>query len=182
MVKPGLVPTHTHESCGLPNPSSPLPDIVTSPEGQTHPLVLEGHFPLAAWPVSRNPSAQRELLVSSGSHGDLRSTESSYSSVWQQWDCWCFTRDIDLLSAPLSSILEFLLEQFHMGKQYRTINSLRSAISMTHLEVDGSRVGQHPLVSRFLKGVFNSRPPAPKYSSTWDVDIVLDYIKRVTRQ
>lgn len=54
----------------------PLPDIVISPEGRTHPLVLEGHFPLAAWPVSGNPSAQRdfqrELSVSSGSHGDLR--------------------------------------------------------------------------------------------------------------
>ena len=41
---------------------------------------------------------------------------------------------------------------------------------MTHEEVDGTRVGQHPLVTRFLKGVFNSRPPAPKYVATWDVD------------
>ena len=48
---------------------------------------------------------------------------------------------------------------------------------MTHKEVDGTRVGQHPLVSRFLKGVFNSRPPAPKYSVTWDVDVVLSYLK-----
>ncbi len=62
-----------------------------------------------------------------------------------------------------------------MDKQYRTINTLRSAISMTHHEIDGTRIGQHPLVSRFLKGVFNS-PPAPRYSSTWDVDVVLNYI------
>ena len=58
-----------------------------------------------------------------------------------------------------------------MGKQYCTINTLRSAISMTHdemyEEVDGMRVGQHPLVSRFLKGVFNCRPPAPRCSTTW---------------
>ena len=66
-----------------------------------------------------------------------------------------------------------------MGKQYRTINTLRSAISMSHNEIDGTRVGQHPLVSRFLKGVFNNRPPAPKYSSTWDVDVVLNYIKNL---
>ena len=69
--------------------------------------------------------------------------------------------NVDPLSAPLSSILEFLLEQFNMGKQYRMINTLRSAISMTHNEIEGTRVGQHPLVSRFLKGVFNNRPPAP---------------------
>ena len=47
---------------------------------------------------------------------------------------------------------------------------------MTHEEVDGVRVGQHPMVSRFLKGVYNLRPPAPRYATTWDVDIVLDYL------
>ena len=46
-----------------------------------------------------------------------------------------------------------------------------------HEEVDGTRIGQHPLVSSFLKGVFNCRPPVPKYSCTWDVDIVLSYLK-----
>ena len=35
----------------------------------------------------------------------------------------------------------------------------------------------HPLVSRFLKGVFNSRPPAPKYTTMWDVDIVLSHTR-----
>ena len=48
---------------------------------------------------------------------------------------------------------------------------------MTHEEVDGTRVGQHPMVSRFLKGVFNDRQPAPKYSQTWDVDVVLSFLK-----
>lgn len=76
----------------------------------------------------------------------------------------------------MSDILDFLLEQFDAGKQYRTINTVRSAISMTHSEVDGVQVGQHPLVTRFLMGVFNSRPPAPRYSSTWDVNIVLSYL------
>ena len=48
---------------------------------------------------------------------------------------------------------------------------------MTHQEVDGTRVGQHPLVTQLLKGVFNSHPSAPRYSSTWDVDKVLTYLK-----
>jgi len=47
---------------------------------------------------------------------------------------------------------------------------------MTHDEVDGLQVGQHPLVSCFLKGVFNSCPPTPRYSFTWDVDVVLSYL------
>ena len=61
------------------------------------------------------------------------------------------------------------------------LNSIQLAISMTHEEIDGTRIGQHPLVSRFLKGVFNQRPPTPKYSCTWDVDIVLQYIRRLPR-
>ena len=106
------------------------------------------------------------------------STESAYSCAWRQWDRWCTGRHIDPLSAPLKDILEFLLDQFQAGKQYRTINSIRSAISMTHQEVDGVRVGQHPLVTRFVRGVFNSRPPAPHYTSTWDVDVVLIFLNR----
>ena len=105
------------------------------------------------------------------------STESTYSTAWRQWDRWCFERSLDPVSAPLSGILDFLYEQFQTGKQYRTINTIRSAISMTHTDVDGSRIGQHPLVCRFLKGVFNCRPPLPKYTHTWDVDVVLSYLR-----
>jgi len=61
----------------------------------------------------------------------------------------------------LNAVLEFLLEQFDVDKQYRTINTIRSAISMTHEHIDGVAVGQHPLVTRFFRGMFNSRPPAP---------------------
>ena len=43
--------------------------------------------------------------------------------------------------------------------------------------VDGVEVGQHPLVSRVMKGAFNLRPPQPRYEATWDVTIVLHYIE-----
>ena len=52
----------------------PIPDIVTNPQGLSHPLAIKDHLPLAAWPVSGSPTArrdfQRELLVSSDSPGD----------------------------------------------------------------------------------------------------------------
>ena len=37
-------------------------------------------------------------------------------------------------------------------------------------------IGQHPLVSRLLKGAFNSRPPLPRYNATWDVKAVTTYL------
>ena len=102
--------------------------------------------------------------------------ESSHFTAWRQWNNWCVERQTDSTTAPISAVLEFLYDQFESGKQYRTINSLRSVISMTHDDVDGTRIGQHPLVTRFLKGVYNSRPPAPRYSTTWNVDIMLPHL------
>ena len=53
-----------------------IPDIVTNPHGLNHPLAIESHLPLAAWPVSGNLTAQRdfqmELSASFNSPGDHR--------------------------------------------------------------------------------------------------------------
>ena len=48
---------------------------------------------------------------------------------------------------------------------------------MTHPLIDNLRVGEHPLVSQLLKGMFHSRPPLPRYSATWDIQTVIDHIK-----
>lgn len=45
-----------------------------------------------------------------------------------------------------------------------------------HSPVEGLSIGQHPLVTRLLKGVFQTRPPLPRYQGTWDVGLVLRYI------
>ncbi|XP_065902413.1 uncharacterized protein [Dysidea avara] len=52
-----------------------------------------------------------------------------------------------------------------------------SAISSVHEKVDGYNVGQHPLISRLLKGIFHDRPPLPRYTSTWNVQTVLNYLE-----
>jgi hypothetical protein len=36
--------------------------------------------------------------------------------------------------------------------------------------------GSHPLVCRFMKGVFETKPSLPRYSETWDVTIVINYL------
>ena len=73
--------------------------------------------------------------------------------------------------------MEFLADQYDLGLQYRSINTLRSALSTTHPQVDEVNVGSHPLVQRLLKGIFNSRPPAPRYNGTWDVSTVAEYLR-----
>ena len=38
-------------------------------------------------------------------------------------------------------------------------------------------MGNHPTVTRLLQGVFNSRPPQPRYAAFWDVGVVIQHIK-----
>ena len=77
----------------------------------------------------------------------------------------------------MNIILDYLVDLFYKGLEYRTINSHRSATSMTHLPVDGICVGSHPFISRLIKGIFNLCPPCPRYVQMWDVSVVLRYLK-----
>ncbi len=60
---------------------------------------------------------------------------------------------------------------------YESINTTRSALSSLGLVVDGCSAGNHPLVVRFMKGVFSLRPPLPRYTETWDVQPVLQELR-----
>ena len=53
----------------------------------------------------------------------------------------------------------------------------RSAISSFHIPLEGVVVGQHPLVTKFMKGIFSLRPPNPRYFVTWDVNDVLQLLR-----
>ena len=44
---------------------------------------------------------------------------------------------------------------------------------------NGAPFGSHPTVSRFLKGVFESRTTVPRYTETWDVGKVLSYLQTI---
>ena len=110
-----------------------------------------------------------------------KSTEDAYSCCWYRWEQWCASSGYNSIQAPTSAIFDFLACQFVDGKQYRTINSYCSAISMTHTPIDGVVVGKHPLVTRLMKGIFNCRPPQPRYAFIWDVGRVLEHIYSLGR-
>ena len=104
------------------------------------------------------------------------STSKTYNVSWAQWSRWCSERKSDPVSCPVSDILTFLAEQFSQGKEYRSINVLRSAISSAHCHIDDKPVGQHPLIVRLMKGVSISRPPQPRYQKTWNVSVVTAHL------
>ena len=106
------------------------------------------------------------------------STQKCYNSAFRKWRRFCCTWKSDPLCSDLSTVLNFLAEEFNAGAAYSTLNSIRSSLSSFLLPCDGHPVGSHPLVTRFMRGViFNSRPPQPRYTTTWDVTDVLNYLR-----
>ena len=73
--------------------------------------------------------------------------------------------------------MNFLASLFRQGLQHRTVNTIRSAVSVTHDREEGVPLGQHPLVTRIMKGIHNARPPRPRYAETWDVGKVVSHLK-----
>ena len=90
---------------------------------------------------------------------------------------WCCQRKVDPFQCPLNFVLDYLADLFAKDFEYRSINVHRSAISAYHEPIDGFKVGKHPKVCALLGGVFNNRPPKPRYTFVWDVDKVLEYLK-----
>lgn len=91
-------------------------------------------------------------------------------------------QSINSVSININSILKFLSDAFESGKAYSTINVYRSMLSGTYDQIEGFDIGCHPLVLKLMKGIFNSNPPKPKYSNTWDLNIVLDYFKTTSSE
>jgi len=70
-----------------------------------------------------------------------------------------------------------LTELYTSGLGYVSINTTRSALSTILGSVEGHPIGQHPLISRLLKGVSRLRPPSSKYKYVWDVSQVLSLFR-----
>ena len=100
-----------------------------------------------------------------------------YSAAWSCFTGWCKQRTRDPVQATVGTVCDFLSDQFGEGKSYSTVNSYRSALSGMLVPVNGRPIGEHSLIVRLLKGMFNVRPPVPRYNGTWDVNIVLKLLE-----
>ncbi|XP_011860538.1 PREDICTED: uncharacterized protein LOC105557794 [Vollenhovia emeryi] len=56
---------------------------------------------------------------------------------------------------------------------------LASHLSLVAGRLSGYDINKDGLIHRFLKGAFKRRPTKPKYSTTWDITPVLNYMKKL---
>lgn len=100
------------------------------------------------------------------------STIKQYDVSLKLWWKFCSSNKIDPFSDSIPSVITFLSEQFDKGVSYGSLNTHRSALSL----LLGNQIGTNDCVKRILKGAYRIRPSMPKYTSTWDPQVVLNEI------
>ena len=104
-------------------------------------------------------------------------TKNKYSTYINQWLSFCESNGINYLHASTNDGLQYLTEVYTKGRQYHTVAAARSALSAIMPLENGIPFGERTLVTKFVKGVANLRPPLPKYSCIWDVKLVLNHFR-----
>ena len=99
---------------------------------------------------------------------------------WRKWLTFCLLKDISKDNPNISQVADFLVDLFNRGASYSSINSARCTLSNALPLFDGKPIGQNIVICRILKGMYNNRPQRTRYCSTWDVDIVLQYLRELS--
>ena len=103
-------------------------------------------------------------------------TQKQYQSYIKKWWDFCTEHKINGYETNVKYLLEFFTTLFKQKLSFSAINTAKSAL-LTCVTVNNSYSwGQDVNIIRFLKGVHNFRPPIPKYTTTWDVDTVLNHL------
>jgi hypothetical protein len=103
-------------------------------------------------------------------------TQKQYKHYIELWSSFCCGQQTDPCDPPVGKFLDFLVTLYDKGYKYSTLNTARSAVSAIVIPVTNQTLGSYPLVSRFMKGIFKNNPPVQKYQTTWDVQIMLNYL------
>lgn len=102
-------------------------------------------------------------------------TLKQYSSTLKSWTSYCINNNLNILEADSNDVISFLTQKFKDGASYSCLNIHRSALSI----ILGTSVTLNNCVNRFMKGAYRLNPPQPKYKSTWDTNIVLNYLSNM---
>ncbi len=102
-------------------------------------------------------------------------TRRQYECYLKRWVHQCIVDNVDPLGPTINYVLQYMLQGYKQGLSYSTLGTMRSALS-TIIFVDNKPIGQHYLISTFMKAVFQERPALPK-TITWEVNDVFTYLK-----
>ena len=79
------------------------------------------------------------------------------------------------LQPGVTNGIAFLVSLYKSGLVYSAIKTAHSTLSLILVLKDGVNFGEHPLVARSMKGIFELDPALPKYTEIWDDTIDKPY-------
>ena len=105
------------------------------------------------------------------------STKKVYSNYLRKWAVFCTTHNVDILKPTLQQACRFLRTLSQRGLGYGALNAARSALATILPKYDGVDFGKHQIVCWLIKAAYERNPPAPRYSTFWDVSRVFNMLK-----
>ena len=106
-----------------------------------------------------------------------QSTRSLYKTYIRLWNEFCMSKHKDPVYSTAIDVVNFLLTLMDNNRGSSAIGTARSALASIVTLKCGTPVGSHPLVKNFTQGVFNLKPPTPRYVDIWDPETVLKFLK-----
>ena len=116
-----------------------------------------------------------DLIMKPWSEG----TAKQYAPHLRRWFSFCSENGLQSLNADVTSDVEFLTQYFRKsGCEYSSVKTARLTLSFIFPIVNEFAFGEQPLIKRLLRGMFKERATFPRYTVTYDVKCVLDYVKK----
>ncbi|WAR05308.1 hypothetical protein MAR_020677 [Mya arenaria] len=128
----------------------------------------------------------REALQGRGLSGELADfiikswstgTRKQYQHAWRHWGIWNDIRCSSAFQTSETVVLTYLFYLHKSGKSYSVINTHKAMLLCTLPFFWNSWCKNTDLISRFMRRVFISKPPKPRYIAMWDVSIVLRFLE-----
>ena len=89
---------------------------------------------------------------------------------------------LDPYNADYKEAMSFIAKLFHKENyNYGVLAVVRSTFSAILPKQNGKMFGQDETVSQMMKGIFKLRPSLPKYTVTYDPDVILKYMDQLPK-
>lgn len=102
-------------------------------------------------------------------------TRKRCNTCFSEWFKFYSRRSDGTVQLHIKTVLEFLNKILRKGVGNSAPNTARSSLS-SFLQIDTLSVGEHSFFKRFLREAYNMRSSLPKYSFTWVVGIVINFL------
>ena len=88
---------------------------------------------------------------------------------------YCMQNNISHIQPKISELLGYFTHLHNLGTSYSVLNSSKSAFFHILFLLPYLSILEHPQIIKYVKGVYNLRPPTQKITLVWDVKSLFDY-------